>query len=175
MLFLFLLNVLGFYGIFLGLQFKFKQDANRELDEDRYAGMDVVTFKLPLAVPYYSDNQDYERVSGEFEHEGEVYRLLKQKYSGGMLFIVCVKDNEAKKISQALTDYVKTFTDKPLNAKQQSAKSVPSFCKDYMTIGISLQSLTSGWKKQVTHGTATNNYHALVAFGIKYPPKQVSF
>jgi hypothetical protein len=171
MLLLFMLNVLGFYGIFLGLQFKYTQDANRNLDEERYSGGDEMTFKIPVAVPYYADNQDYERVTGEFEHDGDVYRLLKQKYSGDTLYIVCVKDVEAKKISQALTDYVKTFSDKPVNAKQQSTKSIQSFCKDYITTGISVESQASGWKEPVVYGHSMKNYLSLASTRIKYPPK----
>ena len=175
MLFLFMLNVLGFYGIFLGLQFKYAQDANRNLDEERYPSADQITFKIPLSVPYYADNQDYERVSGEFEYQGEVYRLLKQKYAGDILYIVCVKDQEVKKINQALTDYVKTFTDKPVNAKQQSAKSFQSPCKDYLTTGVSVESQSSGWKKPVVYGNPMTSYLSLDPSRIKYPPRHAFF
>ena len=175
MLFLFMLNVLGFYGIFLGLQFKYALDANRNLDEERYPSADEITFKVPLSVPYYADNQDYERVSGEFEYQGEVYRLLKQKYSGDVLYIVCVKDQEAKKFNQALTDYIKTFTDKPVNAKQQSTKSVQSLCKDYLSTGVSVESQASGWKKPVVYGHQTKRFQSLDPSRIKYPPKHLFF
>ena len=76
LLVLFLLNVLGFYGVFLGLQFKYAQEANDQLDDELYSSEDAMTFRVPLTVPYSTDNQDYERVSGEFEHGGDVYRRL---------------------------------------------------------------------------------------------------
>lgn len=174
MLVLFLLNVLGFYGIFLGLQFKVAQEANRNLDEERYSGGDMITFRIPLSIPYYAENQDYERVSGEFEHGGEVYRLLKQKYAGDVLYIVCVKDREAKKINQALEDYVKTFSDKPASAKGQSTKSLQAFSKDYLTTGVSIESQTSGWKKPVVYGNQVKKYLSLIPSRIKYPPKHFS-
>lgn len=171
MLFLFLLNILGFYGIFLGLQFKYAREANRNLDEEHYSDLDAVTFKVPLSIPYYSDNQGFERVSGEFENDGEVYRLLKQKYSADTLTIVCVKDREARKINQALKDYVKTFSDKPVNAKHHNSKSLQSFCKDYMTTLVSIESQASGWKKPVVYANPTQPYLSLNPSRIKYPPK----
>jgi hypothetical protein len=172
MLFLFLLNALGFYGVFLGLQFKYAQEANDLLDEEQYSGADAMTFRVPLTVPYSTYQQDYERVSGEFEHDGEVYRLVKQKLLRDTLYIVCVKDIKSKKINQALIDYVKTFTDKPVNAKQQSGKQVLSFMKDYLNTGVSVESQSSGWKEAVVYGEFTRHYLSTFASRIKYPPKQ---
>jgi hypothetical protein len=171
MLILFLLNVLGFYGIFLGLQLKYAQEANRDLDEEHYAGMELVTFKVPLTVPYYADSKTYERVSGEFENDGDVYRLVKQKMHRDTLYIVCVKDLKSKKINQALASYVKTFTDKPSTAKQQNAKQFPSFCKDYLTSAVSVESQSSGWKNGIAYGEPEKSYPSSISSKIKYPPK----
>ncbi|HMI65785.1 MAG TPA: hypothetical protein VK517_07115 [Cyclobacteriaceae bacterium] len=175
MLVLFLLNVLGFYGVFLGLQFKYAQEANDQLDAEQYSNADAVTFRIPLTVPYSTDHQDYERVSGEFEHDGEVYRLVKQKLFRDTLYIVCVKDNESKKINQALVDYVKTFSDKPVNAKQHNGKQVLSFIKDYVTTGVSVESQSSGWYKTFRYEDVTRHYLSLPSSRIKYPPRNNPF
>lgn len=175
MLVLFLLNLLGFYGVFLGLQFKNAQEANDQLDEELYSGADAMTFRVPLTVPYSTDHQDYERVSGEFEHDGDVYRLVKQKLFRDTLYIVCVKDINSKKINQALVDYVKTFTDKPVNAKQQNGKQVLSFMKDYVTMRVAVESQSSGWKKTVGYGDFTRYYLSYHTSRIKHPPKHYPF
>ncbi len=125
MLFVFLLNVLGYYGIFVGLRLRNVQELVQKLDNNSYKESETVTFKMPITVPYYNEARDFERVDGEFEHNGEVYRLVKQKLSQDTLYIVCVKDQESKKINQVLADYVKTFTDKPSSAKQ-GTKTAPS-------------------------------------------------
>jgi hypothetical protein len=41
---------------------------------------ETILLKIPVAVPYQIDSEGYERVDGEFEHQGEFYRLVKQKY-----------------------------------------------------------------------------------------------
>jgi hypothetical protein len=149
MLALFLMNMLGLYGVFLGVQFKYGQDVAQNLDDNRYAGADEMTFKVPLTLPYYADSREYERVRGEFEVEGEVYQLVKQKLLHDTLYIVCVKDHGSKKIKQALADYVKTFTDKPTNSKSGS-KLAPQFSKDFLTYCISVVPGTSGWRRALT-------------------------
>ena len=35
----------------------------------------------------------YERVNGEFEHNGEFFKLVKQKLENDTLNIVCIKDH----------------------------------------------------------------------------------
>ena len=63
--------------------------------------------------------------------KGEFYRLVKQKYQNDTLFIVCIKDQASKRIQQAVTDYAKTFTDKPIDTKH-NGKANFNFVKDYL-------------------------------------------
>ena len=100
-LIVFLLNAVGFYGILLGLQLKFASEVNKQLDEDQYTTSDAITFRVPMSIPYSIEEQDYHRVTGEFEHEGEVYRLVKQKLYKDTLYIVCVKDrSEGRRVGK---------------------------------------------------------------------------
>ncbi|MBL7863221.1 MAG: hypothetical protein JNJ65_18825 [Cyclobacteriaceae bacterium] len=141
---IFLLNVLGYYGVFVGLQFKNIQELQARFDDDDYAREYEVTIKVPITIPYATDSRDYTRVDGEFEHQGEVYRMVKQKLQKDTLYIVCVKDLTSKDIKQALADYVKTFTDKPVNEKSQ-AKSLQNLIKDYIVTSTTLESTSDGW------------------------------
>src|SRR5687767_15064229 len=101
-----LLNVMGYYGIFIGLKYSHSTSINQKLDDLQYNESHTVTLKVPLTIPYYGDTE-YQRVSGEIEHGGEVYRLVKQKYEKDTLYIVCIRDVQGKRIKQALADYVK--------------------------------------------------------------------
>src|ERR1041385_6528742 len=76
---IFLLNVLGYYGVLLGLKADSGAEVASRLDSDMYDLGGTVTFKVPLAVPYAMDSEGYERVSGEFKKDGEIYRLVKQR------------------------------------------------------------------------------------------------
>jgi hypothetical protein len=171
MLFLFLLNVMGYYGIFVGLRHINVQELVQKLDDNSYKESETTTFKIPLTVPYYTDSRDFERVNGEFEHNGEVYRLVKQKLSQDTLQIVCVKDNESKKINQVLTDYVKTFTDKPGQSKQ-NAKSLQVLIKDFIAFSVTITSNSFGWEHTTDFTSTIQSFDPSFSSSIIHPPER---
>lgn len=173
MLVLFLLNAVGLYCIFVGLQFKYAQEANEKLDDDQYSNEAALTFKIPLSVPYSVDQPNFERVTGEFEHQGDVYRLVKQKLYRDTLYIVCVKDANSKQINQALSDYVKTFADQPVNPNP-TGKLIQSLIKDYLLAGTIIESQSLGWEKHLVPSNYKDHYFFLLSGKIKYPPKPLS-
>jgi len=151
---LLLFNALGFYGLLQGLRYKTTQDLVKRLDNHRYSEDETILLKIPVAVPYQIDSEDYERVDGEFEHEGEFYRLVKQKYQNDTLFMVCIKDHTTKRIEQAVADYVKTFTDKPVDAKH-NGKVITIFIKDFLPSHITIKSISTGWHSEFVFGIRT--------------------
>jgi hypothetical protein len=170
MLCLFLLNVLGYYGVLMGLKIRNTQNLSAQFDEDDYSRQHEVTIKVPITIPYQSDTREYVRVNGEFEHEGDVYKMVKQRLQRDTLYIVCVKDNTSKKINQALKDYVKSYTDKPSNQKSNS-KTVQNFIKDYISTATVLQNSNDGWYKMISTCTWISNYQS---FSVQHdsPPPQ---
>jgi hypothetical protein len=156
----------------VGLRFKTTQDLIHRLDDADYTGAETFTLKLPFAVPYNDDSREYKRVDGEIEYQGEYYRMVKQKLSNDTLYIVCLKDHQSRHIKQALNDYVKTFTDKPVNTSPQNTKIQVGFIKDYLPVKIALTSDTTGWTCNSTHNSrildlASNPYTSLTS----PPPK----
>lgn len=139
---------MGYYGVFLGLQYRNDTAMTKMLDADQYNASQTVTIKLPVSIPYMNDNTDFERVDGKFEHQGEHYRLVKQKYANDTLTVVCVKDVENKRIDQALSNYVETFSDKAAHQNETSKVTV-NFIKDYLPQVFSLKSISSGWEIDV--------------------------
>lgn len=171
LLVLFLLNVLGYYGVFMGLQFVNEREMRALFDDDNFLPEEEITIKVPITVPYATDAREFTRVDGEFEHQGETYRMLKQRYISDTLHIVCVKDNTSKEIKQALNDYVKSFTDKP-SSEKGSTKTIQNFIKDYISCFTVLHSVESGWNKVLTHRTCISIYESL-AIQLNSPPPKV--
>jgi hypothetical protein len=146
LLFVFLLNVLGYYGIFLGIRNQIADQMQESFDGNNYSmATGEIIFKMPIAMPYSADMNEYDRVDGEFEHKGEIYRLVKQKFLHDTLYIVCVKDVRSEKIDQALEDYVKTFSSNPSGEKGNS-KTIQVLIKDYFSATISVESNNLGWE-----------------------------
>lgn len=139
---LLLLNVMGYYGVFLGLKYRNTVDLTQRLDAEDYAASETVTIKVPLAIPYYMDTE-FERIDGEIEHQGESYRLVKQKLENDTLHIVCFRDVKGNRLKQALADYVKTFSHH--SSDEQQLKTVPGFIKDYISANFTLATSAMGW------------------------------
>lgn len=148
---LILFNTLGFYGLLVGLRYKARQNLVQRLDQDEYDPEEAITLKLHLSVPYYMDDEHYERVNGEIEHQGEFYRLVKQKLVRDTLYVVCIKDHKSKAIKKVLTDYVKTFTDTPGHSKQQG-KTTWNFLKDYIPSHCAILCDSEGWSHDLAAG-----------------------
>lgn len=149
---LLMLNVVGYYGFFAGLKYHNALQANQRLDNDLYDESDAITLKVPLSIPYYG-NTDFERVNGEIEHNGEFYRLIKQKFSNDTLYIVCIKDLDSKRIHGALVQYVKTFSDQ---TDDDNTQTIPSFIKDYVSTSFRLGTATAGWSLGLSYPVVEN-------------------
>ncbi len=174
LLVVFLLNTVGYYGFFLGVLASQQNSISQELDQDEFVGSDAITFRIPLSIPYHTDVNEYERVQGKFEKDGEVFQLVKQKMLNDTLYVVCVKDGESKKINQALTDYVKTFSDKPAgNHTNSSTKLSTNFSKDYLSQRISISNDSHGWESEVSTRTLLVTLVPTFLASIVHPPERV--
>lgn len=164
-----LFNALGFYGILVGVQYQAGRALETRLDKEQYDPSETVTLKFPMTLPYYIDHGAYERVDGEVQHQGEYYRLVKQKRERDTLYIVCIKDHDGKRIAEALTDYVKTYTAKPADAKQ-SLKSF-SLIKDFISTVTTVQSASAGWGHDFEFTCSTALYASIPATHKSPPPR----
>jgi hypothetical protein len=167
---LLLFNALGFYGLFIGLRYKTTTDLVQRLDNHDYLEEETVTLKVPMAIPYHIDSEEYERVDGEIEHNGDFYRLVKQRLEKDTLYIVCIKDHDSKRIKQALTDYVKTFTDKPSDAKN-TGKFLTSFIKDFLPTSIEITPASAGWTYSVVLVSKTDFFNSRSLAVVSPPPQ----
>lgn len=168
---LLLLNVLGYYALFLGLQYRNDRAMTRKLDAGTYEQSQLITIKLPLTVPYLGDSKGFERVDGKFWHNGQFYRLVKQKYAQDTLTVVCVKDYEKVRIQDALSNFVKTFTDAPTQ-NQTNAKLVFSISKDYLHEPFFVKILAAGWQADIVLGGKCLQLISTFVPSIIHPPER---
>jgi hypothetical protein len=168
---LLILNVLGYYGVFVGLQYQNERKQIQRFDAEGYDESETFTIKVPISIPYATDQTDFERVDGEFEHQGQFYRMIKQKFSNDTLHIVCIKDQQETRITQALKDYVKSFTGKSDPGKANSKLTV-SFIKDYILSSYITGHSSNGWSIKIfPQGQAKNLTDSFFA-SIVHPPER---
>ncbi len=128
---LFLFNVIGYYGIYMAMLRQARVALNEKIDNDQYKDEQTVTIKIPMTLPYPVQDE-FQRVQGDFEHQGEFYKLVKQKYSNDTLYVVCIKSAEEKKAFKVFSDLVKLSTDQSSSSStNQSTKTIVSIIKDY--------------------------------------------
>ena len=140
-------------------------------DGDSYDGSKVQTIKIPLTLAYPVQDNGFERINGEFQYQGEFYRLIKQRFYQDTLHIICIKDEQLKNIHEALTDYVKTFSDNPADAKSGSKIKI-DFIKDYLGSTTSILHESSGWNYSLSYKREINQKQ-IIFLSIPSPPPEV--
>jgi hypothetical protein len=168
---LLILNVLGYYGVFVGLQYQNERKQIQRFDAERYEESETFTIKVPISIPYAVDQTDFERVDGEFEHQGQFYRMIKQKFSNDTLHIVCIKDQQETRIAKALKDYVKSFTGKSDPGKSNSKLTV-SFIKDYISSSYNTGHSSNGWSIKISLRSRVENLTDSFFASVVHPPER---
>jgi hypothetical protein len=168
---LLLLNVAGYYGVFVTAKFQNKKSQTLRFDSEDYDASKVETIKIPLNLAYPVQDNGFERVDGEFQYNGEFYRLIKQRFYQDTLHIVCIKDEQQKNIHEALTDYVKTFSDQPVDAKSGSKIKI-DFIKDYIGSVTNISHTSAGWNYSLTY-KGECNHKQIIFLSIPSPPPEV--
>lgn len=133
LLLVFLFNVGGYYIVFWGLRYQTDQQLTYRLDANLYDPGETVEIKIPVALPYPLQSNDFERVDGRFEHNGEHFKLVKHKLVNDTLYVVCIRDRETRELVNTMTDYVQLTQALPgaetgKNAKNFLNKLIKDFC-----------------------------------------------
>lgn len=165
---LILLNVMGYYGIFVGLQYSNSREMMRQFDAGLYDTEEAQTLKIPF--PSVHSSETFERVDGDFERHGETYRLIKQRLFRDTFHIVYIKDITGTAIQKALTDYVKTFSDKSTDDSPQTV--LPIFIKEYFTRPFFIQRLSPGYEQMARQESPPTVFIGAYIRSIVHPPER---
>jgi hypothetical protein len=126
-----LMNIIGCYGIFAGLESSYQDKISDKLNADEFAGSQAITLRVPFNLPYANFPRNYERVQGKIEYEGEVYQLVKQKFYNDTLFIVCFRDAKLNEIKDAFRNYTAAMGADTSSDGKQSSRIVNFLLKDF--------------------------------------------
>jgi hypothetical protein len=160
---------MGYYAIFLGLQHSNNIAMTSAFDANQYDESKAITIRVPMSIPSLADDEDFKRVDGTYQYRGEFYRLIKQKYAQEMLTIICIRDTENKRISEAITDYVMSFTD---SGNDQDVTLTISFIKDYIPQTFAMLTTAIGWQSDVVESIATNSLTPTFTASVIHPPER---
>ena len=102
---LFLFNLIGYKCYFYYLQQKERVFFEASLDKETYDEKDLITFKMPLSMPYQIDSKDFERVDGEITIQGTLYKYVKRKIEDGQLVLLCLPYYKKMNLVKAAAEF----------------------------------------------------------------------
>lgn len=115
------------YQLFFSLVVRhFDQQLVQRLDQDQYADEDLFQMAIPLRLPYYSSQTDYERIDGEVSYQGVYFHYVKRKVANDTLYILCLKNETKTKLHSGEVDFAKRASDLPMGKDNASGKKVIS-------------------------------------------------
>ena len=163
-----LFNTGGYSIVFWALRYQANMELQKQLDANDYVDGESVVIKIPITLPYQTNGADFERVNGEFEHQGEFYKLVKQKLENDTLHIVCIKDHKEKQIVTTMVNFSKQSNDLPTSA---ALKVLGGFLKEYKGIN-SLEIISNdGWSTPIPFGNPSFATISPIFPVIAPPPK----
>ena len=114
----FLFQVGGYYLVFWAMEHTHNAQLLQRLDANDYSSQDAIVISVPLNLPYPVSSDGFKRINGEFEKDGQSYKLVKQKWQNDTLFIVLLKDKENTRLSAVFNDFTKLSHSLPVSSKK---------------------------------------------------------
>lgn len=110
------------------------------IDKEEYDDDQLLTLKVPLSLPYQTDWKEFERVDGEINLDGKIYKYVKRKVQNGELILLCIPDHNKMNLENAKNDYFKYASDlmennaskKSDNSKSLSFKNISGEYDEYL-------------------------------------------
>ncbi|WP_153800167.1 hypothetical protein [Foetidibacter luteolus] len=121
MLLLFLFNLVGYRLFFYAAQRQSDIQLELALDKEAYNESDLVTVTIPLSNPYQVSRPDFERVDGEINLNGVLYKYVKRKVFNGELVLLCLPNHQKMRLLTAKNDFIKYSSD--INQPTENKKS----------------------------------------------------
>jgi hypothetical protein len=132
---LFLFNIVGYRIFFFYAQQQSDRRLEVSLDKKEYNEEELITLKVPLSLPYQTDQAHFERVDGEITFKGKIYKYVKRKISGGNLVLLCLPDYNKMHLKKEKEDFFKDTNNLAENSsskKQENSKaSYKNFLSEY--------------------------------------------
>lgn len=148
-----LFNIAGYSVLYWMASEQASKELSAKLDKDEFSGSQAITIKIPVALPYQPD-RDFERVDGEFEYQGQHYKLVKQRVLGDTLHVVCVIDQKATHLADEMNNFTKKTNDtsnQPLKVASNSPIQVYS-----NGLETELMPSSNGWTFDLTFANPAN-------------------
>lgn len=104
---LFSFNLAGYRAFFYYQQQQSTAAIESKIDHENYDDAELMTVRVNLDVPYQAQQTEFERVDGQIEVNGILYKYVKRKIDRGQLVLLCIRDQAGTKIQMARDSFFK--------------------------------------------------------------------
>ena len=110
-----------------------RADYNLEvrLDRGHFNPSELITVKIPLNLPYQANQRDFERINGEVNVNGTIYKYVQRKVYNDTLILQCISHEEKTELQQMANDYFGKVNDLPGNDNNKKAEAFKQLLSDY--------------------------------------------
>lgn len=85
---------------------------HQQIDQNTFNNDELVEFRISLKTPYLAGSvPEFERVDGEAEINGIIYTYVKRKIENGQLVLLCLPNNDKKRLQGSSVDFFKLVND----------------------------------------------------------------
>ncbi|MDR7131140.1 hypothetical protein J2X69_003500 [Algoriphagus sp. 4150] len=89
------------------------------------------TLKIPLSMPYASDQEEFHITNISFEKDGQHFRVIKQRYQSDTLYMVYVPDIAKGNLNTTIRQWISSLTQDETPHQNGNSLLIKLFIKDY--------------------------------------------
>jgi hypothetical protein len=137
-------NTVGYRLLFNVLETSTDAAFTAQLDEGKYNEDELITVKIPVNMPYQVNRTGFERVDGEIEVNGQVYKYVKRQVKSDTMTLLCIPHYEKTELQKKANEYAGKVNDLPSNENNKKAEIFKQLTADFdITYSTALFSSTT--------------------------------
>ncbi len=179
LLFIFLFNLYGYKFVIDYLQNRQETKLELQLDNEEYNNEDLISFKLPVNLPYYTNSQNYERTNGSIEINGIEYKYVKKRIYKDSIELLCISSSIKKYFQNAKDEFFQLCFDlkhlSTSNKKNTPAPVAKNLQLEYC-YSISSLNIAALLPENIKHNRAVSiPFSTIYLSSEEQPPKVLSY
>jgi hypothetical protein len=127
-----LFNWVGFRFFSSYMEQKSNVQLESRLDENNYDESQLISIKVPAEhLSFYTLSKQFERVDGQVEIKGVLYKYVKRRMVNDSLELLCIPNQQAMQLQDAKNNFFKLVNDLQHNGQGKKADSHPGSSKNF--------------------------------------------
>lgn len=118
-------NMIGYRFVANIFEFIATRDMQKALDEKKYQDGELISFKIPLNLPYVNDSKEFVSVEGNIDINGINYQYVKKRVYSDTLEVLCIPNYTKTAIHHQKTDFTKQVNDIANSGQSKKSSNSP--------------------------------------------------